>query len=117
MFTAVLEAVRITPNIQSLGYKTQSTSTMATVEIYSSPFCGFCHRAKQLFNDKDAAFKDINVMMNGDRKREMIDRSGGRYTVPQIFINYMHIGGCDELYALERAGELERLLNEDALAV
>ncbi len=88
---------------------------MANIEIYSSPFCGFCHHAKKLLNDKQAVFTEINVMMNADRKAEMMKRANGRHTVPQIFINSMHIGGCDELHALDRTGELDLLLAEDGL--
>lgn len=89
---------------------------MATIEIYSSPLCGFCFRAKQLLNDKQATFTEINVLMNGAKREEMMQRANGRHTVPQIFINDMHVGGCDELYALDRAGELDPLLAEDGLA-
>ncbi len=80
---------------------------MAKVEIYSSMLCPFCYRAKKLLKDKGVAFEEIDVMMRGDRKREMIERAGGRTSVPQIFINDEHIGGCDELYALEAAGKLD----------
>ena len=89
---------------------------MATVEIYSSPFCGFCYRAKGLLADKQVPFTEINVVMNSALKQQMMTGSGGRHTVPQIFINDMHIGGCDELYALERAGELDGLLADDPLS-
>ncbi len=88
---------------------------MALVEIYSSPSCGFCCRAKHLLNTKEALFTEIDVSMDAERRAEMEQRSGGRYTVPQIFINDMHVGGCDELYALERAGELDQLLAEGNL--
>jgi glutaredoxin 3 len=83
---------------------------MAKVEIYSSPFCGFCHRAKRLLDSKGVAFEEYDVMMNGALKSEMIDRAGGRTTVPQIFIDDRHIGGCDELHALDAAGKLDPLL-------
>lgn len=89
---------------------------MATIEIYSSPFCGFCYRAKQLLDGKQAAYTEFNILMNSAKRDEMLSRAGGRHTVPQIFINDMHIGGCDELYALERAGDLDSLLIEDGLA-
>ena len=88
---------------------------MATVEIYSSPFCGYCYRAKGLLDGKQVPFTEFNVIMNSDLKQEMMARAGGRHTVPQIFINDMHIGGCDELYALERAGELDGLLADGPL--
>jgi glutaredoxin 3 len=83
---------------------------MAKVEIYSSPFCGFCYRAKRLLDSKGVAFEEYDVMMNGALKSEMIDRAGGRTTVPQIFIDDRHIGGCDELHALDAAGKLDPLL-------
>jgi glutaredoxin 3 len=89
---------------------------MADIEIYSSPICGFCYRAKSLLDQKGASFQEIDVLMNGERKKEMMKRAGGRHTVPQIFINDMHVGGCDELYALDRTGELDKLLSEDVLS-
>lgn len=87
---------------------------MVNVEMYSSPLCGFCYRAKQLLNDKGVKFLEINVLLDPGRKAEMIERSGGRKTVPQIFIGQQHVGGCDDLYALERAGQLDAMLQEHA---
>lgn len=89
---------------------------MADIEIYSSPICGFCYRAKSLLDQKGALFTEIDVLMDSGRKKEMMNRAGGRHTVPQIFINDMHVGGCDELYALDRTGDLDRLLSEDSLS-
>ena len=83
---------------------------MAKVEIYSSPFCGFCHQAKGLLKSKNVAFEDIDVMMNRTRKAEMVERAGGRTSVPQIFIDDHHVGGCDDLFALESAGKLDPML-------
>lgn len=83
---------------------------MATVEIYTSPLCGFCHAAKRLLNAKGAAFTEVNVLTSPERKPEMIQRANGGRTVPQIFIDDVHVGGCDELHALERAGKLDALL-------
>ena len=83
---------------------------MQQIEIYTSPLCGFCHAAKRLLNKKGAAYSEINVMGQPKRKAEMMDRAGGRHTVPQIFIGETHVGGCDELYALDRAGKLDALL-------
>jgi len=83
---------------------------MQAVEIYTSPLCGFCHAAKRLLNQKGATFTEYNVWTDPARKPEMIQRAGGRHTVPQIFIGPTHVGGCDELYALERAGKLDALL-------
>ena len=83
---------------------------MTTVEIYSSPLCGFCHAAKRLLTQKGIGFTEIDVLADPSRKPEMIQRAGGRRTVPQIFINQIHVGGCDDLYALERAGKLDPML-------
>ncbi|UWR07368.1 MULTISPECIES: glutaredoxin 3 [Ruegeria] len=83
---------------------------MKPVVIYTSPLCGFCHAAKRLLNQKGVAFEEIDVLMNPKRKPEMIQRAGGRRTVPQIFIGDTHVGGCDDLYELEQAGKLDPLL-------
>lgn len=83
---------------------------MPKVEVYSSPFCGFCHAAKRLLNEKGVEFTEIDVWAAPDRKPEMIQRANGGRTVPQIFIDDTHIGGCDDLYALERLGKLDPLL-------
>ena len=83
---------------------------MKPVEIYTTPICGFCHRAKQLLNQKGVDFTEVDVMANPERKAEMIQRANGGRTVPQIFVGDMHVGGCDDLYALERLGKLDALL-------
>ena len=83
---------------------------MNTVEIYTSPLCGFCHAAKRLLSKKGVSFSEVNVMTQPKRKAEMLQRANGRHTVPQIFIGKTHVGGCDELYALERDGKLDQLL-------
>lgn len=83
---------------------------MQPVEIYTSPLCGFCHAAKRLLKQKGINFSEIDVRSNPDRKPEMIQRANGGHTVPQIFIGDTHVGGCDELFALEKAGQLEPLL-------
>jgi glutaredoxin 3 len=83
---------------------------MPSVEIYTSPLCGFCHAAKRLLNEKGVSFSEVDVLANPDRKPEMIQRADGGRTVPQIFVGDIHIGGCDDLYALERAGKLDALL-------
>ncbi|MCW1931219.1 glutaredoxin 3 [Pararhodobacter zhoushanensis] len=80
------------------------------IEIYTSPFCGYCHAAKRLLKSKGAAFTEIDVIAHPDRKPEMIKRSGGGRTVPQIFIGETHIGGCDDMMALDRRGGLDPLL-------
>jgi len=83
---------------------------MAKVEIYSSLFCGYCARAKALLERKGVAYDNIDVLEDTARRDEMVKRAGGATTVPQIFIDGMHIGGSDELGALERAGKLDALL-------
>ncbi len=83
---------------------------MKQVEIYTSPLCGFCHAAKRLLKQKGVNFSEVNILANPGRKPEMIQRAHGRHTVPQIFVGDRHVGGCDELYALERAGKLDSLL-------
>jgi glutaredoxin 3 len=82
---------------------------MAKVEIYTTPFCGYCARAKGLLDSKGAAYEEMDVMMDEKKRTEMRERSK-RSTVPQIFINGQHIGGSDELADLERAGKLDALL-------
>lgn len=86
------------------------TRTPAQIEIYTSPLCPFCHRAKRLLDAKGIAYTEINVLGEPDRKAEMIRRAEGRRTVPQIFVDGRGIGGSDELVALDRAGELDTLL-------
>jgi glutaredoxin 3 len=83
---------------------------MKSVEIYTSPLCGFCHAAKRLLTEKGVSFAEIDVLSNPNRKPEMIQRANGSRTVPQIFIGDVHVGGCDDLYALDRAGKLDPLL-------
>jgi glutaredoxin 3 len=83
---------------------------MAQIEMYSTMFCPYCARARALLRRKGADFVDIDVSENPDRRAEMISRAGGRTTVPQIFINGRHIGGCDDLVALDHAGKLDPLL-------
>lgn len=85
---------------------------MTDVTIYSSMMCGFCHRAKQLLKKKGVDYNEIDVLFHPSRKAEMMRRANGRHTVPQIFINDHHVGGCDELYALEREGKLDAMLRE-----
>lgn len=80
------------------------------VIVYSQPFCGYCSAAKRLLTAKGTGFTEIDVMAEAGRRDEMIARSGGRRTVPQIFIDGRHIGGYDDLSALDKTGELDRLL-------
>jgi glutaredoxin 3 len=83
---------------------------MQAVEIYTAPLCGYCHAAKRLLQQKGVAFTEIDLGRNPERRAEMMDRAAGRHTVPQIFVGPTHVGGCDDLYALERAGRLDALL-------
>jgi glutaredoxin 3 len=82
---------------------------MAKIEIYTSPFCGYCARAKSLLDSKGAEYEETDVMMDDKKRTEMRARAN-RTTVPQIFINGQHIGGSDDLAALEQAGKLDALL-------
>lgn len=83
---------------------------MAQVIVYSSDYCPYCMRAKQLLASKDVAFEEIKVDGKPQLRAEMA-RKAGRTSVPQIWIGTTHVGGCDDLYALERAGKLDALLN------
>jgi glutaredoxin 3 len=83
---------------------------MARIEVYTSMLCGYCYRAKNLLESKGVAFEDIDVMTQPGRRDEMIARSGGRTSVPQIFVDGRHIGNCEDIYALEAAGKLDSLL-------
>ena len=85
---------------------------MPVVEIYTKTFCSFCWRAKALLESKGVAFKEISVDFGGAEKERMVKRSGGRTTVPQIFIGDTHIGGCDDLMALEYEGKLDAMIGQ-----
>lgn len=89
---------------------------MAAVTIYTKSFCPFCHDAKDLLRAKNVEFEEISVDGNRAAQAAMAERAGGRWTVPQIFIDGRAIGGCDDLYALERAGKLDSLLTGAAAA-
>jgi len=83
---------------------------MPDVEIYTQPWCPFCERAVHLLSGKGVAFREIDAPHGSAERAEATRRSGGRTTMPQIFIGGRHIGGCDELVALDRAGKLDPLL-------
>ena len=83
---------------------------MPEVEIYASQFCPYCYRAKQLLSDKGVAFREHDVDMDSSLRAKMRERAGGRNTVPQIFTDGRHVGGCDDLYALDARGSLDPLL-------
>ncbi len=84
---------------------------MATIEIYTQPGCSFCARALALLSRKDVAVREIDAPHGSPQRRESVERAGGRSSVPQIFIDGHHVGGCDDLVALDRRGELDRLLH------
>lgn len=83
---------------------------MALVEIYTTPLCGYCHAAKRLLASKDVTFAETDVSRDPALRAVMAERAGGRRSVPQIFIDGTHVGGCDDLYALDSAGRLDALL-------
>lgn len=83
---------------------------MKSVEIYTSPLCGFCHAAKRLLKQKGVEFTEYNVAMNPGKRQEMMGRANGRHTVPQIFVGEDHVGGCDDLFDLEQNGKLDAML-------
>ena len=87
---------------------------MAPVEIYTTPFCPYCHDAKALLRKKNVTFTEIDVSRDRTLRSAMTARANGRTTVPQIFIGATHVGGCDDLYALDGAGQLDPLLNPPA---
>ncbi|WHU03158.1 MULTISPECIES: glutaredoxin 3 [unclassified Sphingomonas] len=83
---------------------------MAKIEIFTKAFCPYCTRAKALLDSKQAEYEEIDISMGGPRRNEMIERSNGRMTVPQVFIDGKHIGGSDDLAALDARGGLDPLL-------
>jgi glutaredoxin 3 len=83
---------------------------MKPVEIYTTPLCGYCHAAKRLLTQKGAAFTEYDVSRDSALRARMMERSNGGRTVPQIFVGGIHVGGCDDLYALDGAGRLDPLL-------
>lgn len=83
---------------------------MQAVEIYTSPTCGYCHAAKRLLTAKGVSFLEIDVARDPGKRSEMMQRANGGRTVPQIFIGKTHVGGYDDMYALESAGKLDSLL-------
>jgi glutaredoxin 3 len=83
---------------------------MARVEIYTRIFCGYCSGAMRLLDGKGVDYEEYDISLGGPRRDEMIERAGGRTTVPQIFIDGVHVGGCDELHALDGDGRLDPML-------
>jgi glutaredoxin 3 len=87
---------------------------VAKVEVYSTSYCPYCMRAKALLRSKGVDFEEIDVTYDPELRAKMVELAGGRRTVPEIFINGEIVGGCDELFALERSGELDMLLAQPA---
>jgi glutaredoxin 3 len=83
---------------------------MASVEIYTTPICPYCHAAKRLLDRKGVAYAEIDVSRDPVLRDAMVKRAQGRRTVPQIFVGQVHVGGCDDLHALDHAGKLDPLL-------
>jgi glutaredoxin 3 len=88
----------------------KGSDVMAKVEIYTKFLCPFCSRAKALLTQKGVSFDEYDITMGGAKRSEMLDRAPGRNTVPQIFIDGSHVGGCDDLMALEASNRLDQLL-------
>lgn len=88
---------------------------MPKVTLYVTSICPYCVRAKQLLTKKGVPYTTVDVSENHQLRQDMTEKSGGRFTVPQIFVNDKYIGGCDDLYALDRNGELDRLLKNNKL--
>lgn len=89
---------------------------MPLIEIYTTRYCPYCHAAKALLKSKGAAFTEIDVSGSNELRKKMVERANGGYTVPQIFIGDVHIGGCDDLHALDGAGKLDPLLAGDGVS-
>lgn len=88
----------------------EEQDAMQPVDIYTSPLCGFCHAAKRLLSQKGVPFTEIDIARQPGKRAEMLKRASGKHTVPQIFVGATHVGGCDDLFALERSGKLDPLL-------
>ena len=99
-------------NAASLGERQLEMlkTVMKPVKIYTTPFCPYCVRAKSLLTKKGITFEEVDVMMDDKARDEMLTKSGGSRTVPQIFVGETHVGGSDDLYALDREGKLDSLL-------
>ncbi len=87
---------------------------MAQIEIFTTPLCPYCWRAKRLLDRKGAAYVEVDLWREPSRRAEMVERAGGRHTVPQIFVDGRSLGGCDDIHALDSEGGLDSLLRMDA---
>jgi glutaredoxin 3 len=83
---------------------------MPEIVVYTKDYCPYCHAAKELLRKKGAAFTEVDIQKHPDRRAEMIQKAGGRTTVPQIFIGGKHVGGCDDIHALDSAGKLDPMI-------
>lgn len=97
-------------SIVSLRHWRGEINNMAEIIIYTTNYCPYCVKAKQLLINKKKEFEEIDLTNDDDGRLRLVEKSGGRKTVPQIFINGQHIGGCDDLYSLDKNGELDTLL-------
>lgn len=88
---------------------------MAKVEIYTTMLCPYCWKAKRLLDQYGVTYAETDVMCDGSKRKEMQGRANGRTSVPQIFIDGKHVGGCDDLYALEHEGKLKQLLEQSSV--
>ena len=88
---------------------------MARIDIYTTRYCGYCRAAKALLKRKGVPFTEIDVSGDYEARGRMVERAGGRYSVPQIFVGRTHVGGADELYALDRAGRLDSLFHAEGI--
>ncbi len=86
---------------------------MSSMVIYTGHLCGYCSMAKKLLKSKNIDFEEINIHYQYDKKKEMVELSGGRVSVPQIFYGGQHIGGCDDLYNMEHTGELDIIIKKE----
>jgi glutaredoxin 3 len=83
---------------------------MPEIIVYTKDYCPYCHAAKDLLRKKGATFTEVDIQKHPERRAEMIQKAGGRSTVPQIFIGGRHVGGCDDIHALDSAGKLDPML-------
>lgn len=102
-----IDKARVTANVT---IDKEHMKNMARVEIYTKDFCGYCARAKALLNAKGVTYEEYDISLGGPKRIEMLERAKGRATVPQIFIDGQHVGGSDDLSALESAGRLNAML-------
>ncbi|QFI67452.1 Glutaredoxin [Sinorhizobium alkalisoli] len=96
--------------MSGIGVVKERFETMASVVIYTRQFCGYCTRAKKLLETKGVSFVEYDATYDPSLRQTMVEKSNGGRTFPQIFINDIHVGGCDDLHALDRVGKLDAML-------